>query len=209
MPVYALVVARRDGKLGPGLHESAVDCAANAARPAGAAAQDPAQQDPNKRCLIVPLFNFGRFQMRGLHMENVASALNNVVDRNIIDKTGLTGPYEFDLSWTPDSLQPTTARPTPAAAQAAIVTLSSGDEHVGIDIQARTVRAVRVGGTLIAGGSRNHGPICHRQGARTSVKNARPRRQVRRRRQSPQPYSTSPERKKTTGKKKRSSSPQQ
>ncbi len=37
-------------------------------------------------------------------MANVASALNNVVDRTIVDKTGLTEPYEFDLTWTPDAL---------------------------------------------------------------------------------------------------------
>jgi hypothetical protein len=41
----------------------------------------------------------------------------------------------------------------PAAAQAAIVTLASGDERVGVDIQAHAVRAVHVSGTLIAGGS--------------------------------------------------------
>jgi uncharacterized protein (TIGR03435 family) len=54
--------------------------------------------------VILPLFGQGRFQGRGLHMENIASALNNVVDRAIVDKTELPGPYEFDLSWTPDAL---------------------------------------------------------------------------------------------------------
>jgi uncharacterized protein (TIGR03435 family) len=113
LPIYALTLARRDGQLGPKLHESAVDCGANGRQPLSAT-QDPATQDPSKRCLIVPLFNVGRFQGRGLHMENVASALNNVVDRTIVDKTGLTGPYEFELSWAPDSLQPTAAGPTSA-----------------------------------------------------------------------------------------------
>jgi uncharacterized protein (TIGR03435 family) len=114
LPIYALTLARRDGKFGPNLHESAVDCAANGARPLDANAQDPAQQDPAKRCMLVPLFNLGRFQARGLHMENVASALNNVVDRTIVDKTGLKGAFEFDLSWTPDALQPANAGPTAA-----------------------------------------------------------------------------------------------
>jgi uncharacterized protein (TIGR03435 family) len=104
VPIYALIVARRDGKLGPKLQTSTVDCAANAGRPLAGASQDAAAQDPSKRCLILPLFGQGRFQGRGLHMENIASALTNVVDRAIVDKTGLPGPYEFDLTWTPDAL---------------------------------------------------------------------------------------------------------
>ncbi len=114
LPLYALTLARRDGQLGPKIHESTVDCGANGRQPLSATAQDPATQDPSRRCQIVPLFNFGRFQGRGLHMQNIASALNNVVDRTIVDKTGLTGAYEFELSWAPDSLQATTAGPTAA-----------------------------------------------------------------------------------------------
>jgi uncharacterized protein (TIGR03435 family) len=114
VPIYALVVARRDGKLGPKLQTSEVDCAGNGnGRPLAGAPQGAAAQDPSKRCLILPLFGQGRFQGRGLHMENIASALNNLVDRPIIDKTGLVGPYEFDLTWTPDALlQPGAAAAT-------------------------------------------------------------------------------------------------
>jgi uncharacterized protein (TIGR03435 family) len=114
LPIYALTLANRDGKFGPNLHNSEVDCQANAARPGDAAAQDRAQQDPSKRCMILPLFNFGKFQARGLHMENIASALNNVVDRTIVDKTGLSGGFDLDLTWMPDSLQPVTAGPAGA-----------------------------------------------------------------------------------------------
>jgi uncharacterized protein (TIGR03435 family) len=114
IPIYALVVARRDGKLGPKLQTATVDCAGNGnGRPLAGAPQDAAAQDPSKRCLILPLFGQGRFQGRGLHMENIASALNNLVDRTIVDKTGLPGPYEFDLTWIPDALlQPRAAAAT-------------------------------------------------------------------------------------------------
>ena len=111
VPIYALMLARRDGKLGPNLRESTVDCTANGSRPLASAAQDPAAQDPSKRCMILPLFGQGKFQARGLHMENLASALNNLVDRAIVDKTGLAGPFELELSWTPDALQLTPGAP--------------------------------------------------------------------------------------------------
>jgi uncharacterized protein (TIGR03435 family) len=56
------------------------------------------------------MFARGRFQARGLRMANVANALNNVVGRTVVDKTGLTDTFEFDLSWTPDQLlQPNVA----------------------------------------------------------------------------------------------------
>lgn len=103
VPVYALTLARRDGKLGPNLKVSTTDCQANGARPLDTAPPRGATDGPPP-CLILPLFGQGRFQGRGLRMANVASALNNVVDRTIVDKTGLTEPYEFDLTWTPDAL---------------------------------------------------------------------------------------------------------
>ena len=48
---------------------------------------------------------------------------------------------------------PTFYPASPTAAHAAIVTLTSGDERGGVDIQAHAVHAVRVAGTLIAGSS--------------------------------------------------------
>ncbi len=30
-----------------------------------------------------------------------SQTLSNMLDRNVIDKTGLTGTYDFKLSWTP------------------------------------------------------------------------------------------------------------
>ena len=102
VPVYALILARRDGKLDPNLKVSTTDCQANGARPGYCPA--PRSDGWATAGLILPLFGQGRFQGRGLRMANVASALNNVVDRTIVDKTGLTEPYEFDLTWTPDAL---------------------------------------------------------------------------------------------------------
>lgn len=134
VPIYALRLARRDGKLGPNLRESAVDCVANGSRPLAAAAQDPAQQDPSKRCMILPLFGQGKFQARGLHMENLASALNNLVDRTIVDETGLAGAFELELSWTPDALQPTPGAPGAQADVAGPSLFTALQEQLGLKL---------------------------------------------------------------------------
>ena len=35
-------------------------------------------------------------------MGELASAITSLVHERVIDKTGLTGRYDFDLEWTPD-----------------------------------------------------------------------------------------------------------
>jgi uncharacterized protein (TIGR03435 family) len=39
-------------------------------------------------------------------MAQLARLLTQQVDRNVLDKTGLTGNYDFMLKWTPDPSQP-------------------------------------------------------------------------------------------------------
>jgi uncharacterized protein (TIGR03435 family) len=44
----------------------------------------------------------------GMHpgsMPRLAFILSDLLDRNVLDKTGLSGNYEFDLKWTPDDQQ--------------------------------------------------------------------------------------------------------
>jgi uncharacterized protein (TIGR03435 family) len=40
---------------------------------------------------------------QGLPVEAIAASLANVIRRSVIDKTGLTGQYDFKLEWTPDA----------------------------------------------------------------------------------------------------------
>ena len=101
LPVYALVLARKDGKLGPGMVES---------KEGSCIARDPSK----------PLGPPGRGQppfcgnvLGGASLltataatpDDVAPMLSRIVGRKVIDKTGLTGKYDITLKYTPDENQ--------------------------------------------------------------------------------------------------------
>ncbi len=44
----------------------------------------------------------GRLEGQGTTIDFLISALSGQAGRNIIDKTGLTGRYDFSLNWSPD-----------------------------------------------------------------------------------------------------------
>jgi uncharacterized protein (TIGR03435 family) len=108
-PVYALTVARRDGKLGAGLHASAIDCESIAAKPVDSIAA----QSEYAACL--PQMGLTRLKATGFRMSSLASGLTRILDRSVIDKTGLVGTFDFELSWVPDpTMLPVGAPPPPA-----------------------------------------------------------------------------------------------
>jgi uncharacterized protein (TIGR03435 family) len=119
MPVYALMLARNDGKLGPKLTTSAIDCAALAAAargrgPGGPAPPPPSQPGERPRCgmMIGP----GRLSMGGQPLSQFATSLSNFAGRIVQDRTGLSGPYDLELTWTPEQLpQGGGATPPPGA----------------------------------------------------------------------------------------------
>ena len=47
--------------------------------------------------------NRGRLEGMAAPMEMLGPTLSNVTGRPVIDKTGLTGKYDFVLEWTPDA----------------------------------------------------------------------------------------------------------
>jgi uncharacterized protein (TIGR03435 family) len=104
MPIYALVVARSDGKLGPQLKPSEVDCAAMAAARGRGPMLPPAPGQPGDRPQCGIRIGMGNMAVGGAPISQVANALANFVGRTVVDKTGLTGSYEFTLTWTPDQM---------------------------------------------------------------------------------------------------------
>jgi len=103
LPIYALVVARKDGKLGPELIES---------KEGTCAPYDPKNPPPPPEPGKPPALRCGGMRMspREIYGASVPVAqlvptLARFLGRTVVDKTGLTGKYDITLHWTPDDMQ--------------------------------------------------------------------------------------------------------
>lgn len=97
-PVFVLVIARSDGRIGPNLLPSRVDCeAVNAARRAGREPDGPLPSNGAPPCAITT--NGQVMRMGGLPISELVEFLGEPEGRIVIDKTGLTGGYEFTMRY--------------------------------------------------------------------------------------------------------------
>jgi bla regulator protein blaR1 len=101
MPIYALMKARPDGKLGPGLTPAAVDCAA-LGRGRRGGGPPPAPPQPGQKMECGMMIGPGRLNAGGMPMSNLATNLAPQVGRIVIDRTELTGNYDFELIYAPE-----------------------------------------------------------------------------------------------------------
>jgi uncharacterized protein (TIGR03435 family) len=113
LQVYALILARSDGKLGPGLRPASAECAATiAARgrggpPSGGPGGPGGPEDPEDRMqsgvdrlppqpgqpMPCGMMRFSPGNLRGgAPIAQLATGLSPWVNRIVVDKTGLTGP---------------------------------------------------------------------------------------------------------------------
>jgi uncharacterized protein (TIGR03435 family) len=101
MPIYALVLAKRDGSLGPQLHRSTTDCAAIFAEARARGGTPP--RAPGGGPLCGTNMDAGRMATSAVSIADVARNLSTVAGRNVIDKTGLTGNFDLELKWAPEA----------------------------------------------------------------------------------------------------------
>jgi len=111
MTVSALMMARADGRLGPNLKPSTADCS-NAQEEAQKLAEEIRRNPANAvsamsqvKCGIVPMPTPGangappRLLLRGMGqpISNLVSLVTQFTGRQVVDKTGLAGNYDFEL----------------------------------------------------------------------------------------------------------------
>jgi uncharacterized protein (TIGR03435 family) len=122
LPIYALVVARSDGRLGSKLHPS--PCVAGRT-PNGT----PCGDTPGP----------GLFVGSGVALSILIDAsLSSLVQRTVADRTGLTGTFDIDLHWLPDNppVGPQPDTPPPSPGDPPLVTALQ--EQLGLKLQSTT-----------------------------------------------------------------------
>jgi uncharacterized protein (TIGR03435 family) len=102
-PMYALVLARPDGRLGPGLQRSSVDCIAILKARAAA----PGTSVAGPACDVA--FGPAAFRRDGMPLASLVDALTTRLERPVIDRTGLTGLFDVNLRFRPLGGPPTLA----------------------------------------------------------------------------------------------------
>jgi uncharacterized protein (TIGR03435 family) len=103
LPIYAVTMARPDRKLGPQITPAAFDC--NTLRAAIARGERPTPPPPNgDRPVCGARTAPGRFLVGGYPIADFARNLSGFVGgRPVVDRTGLTGIYDLELTWTPEA----------------------------------------------------------------------------------------------------------
>ena len=85
LPVYELKLARADGRVGPQLVVSAINCSGQPSGP-----PNPECQAFQSRTLI---------RGRGRPIDALATALERMVGQRVLNRAGLTGLYDYSVTW--------------------------------------------------------------------------------------------------------------
>jgi uncharacterized protein (TIGR03435 family) len=131
--IYALVMAHADGKPGPNLVASTLDCAVILAARQRGESPPPV---PTPRDAPPPCTAFGnpaRFRANGIQIGSFAGTLGTIMQETIVDQTGLRGWFDIDLTVSQESAPG--APPDAAAAAAAPSIFTALQEQLGLRLE--------------------------------------------------------------------------
>ena len=135
MDIYELVLARPDGKLGPALKPTTQDCAAMMAAARGGPPPGPAP-GPNSPVVCGMRGLPGRLVAGAMPMAQLASNLSGQVQRIVVDRTGLSGGWDFEITFAPERpLNPPPGVEFPAADPNAPSLFTAMQEQLGLKLQ--------------------------------------------------------------------------
>ena len=135
LDTYELVLARADRKPGPRLRPASGVCDKWNAQLAGGRLGDAAPQQPKQSAGanpcgmtagIRPGTYLRTFSFGGVELSDLATQLRGFVGTSVIDRTGLTGRFDIDLTWADAPLDAQDAGPSLANAL---------DEQLGLKLQ--------------------------------------------------------------------------
>jgi len=131
--ILALMLARNDGKLGKNLVESK-GCIGRG-NAAGKEATSAGAQMP----ICGPQTGgAGRLILIGLPIQQFTALLGTMLGRTVIDKTGLTGSYDIDLTFTPEQPIPAGVNiPGPAADPSGPSIYTAIREQLGLKLESQ------------------------------------------------------------------------
>ena len=138
LPVYLLVLARKDGTLGPQMKKADIDCAALFAAVTAGGKMPERLPNGNLPCGISVRTNQGQGLVtgNGVAMEALARNLVGRVGRIVVDRTGLQGYYDINLTFSPEGPPPPQGAPAgPAPDPASPSLFTAMQEQLGLKLE--------------------------------------------------------------------------
>jgi uncharacterized protein (TIGR03435 family) len=119
--VYELRLLNGDGRPGPGLRHSDVDCEALAAQARQGNSRTRTQAGG---CDLSR--DAGSLAIGGRPLSQLVNTLSTIIGKTVVDQTGMTGNFDVHLAWTPDRTSPPSSF------------LKAVRDQLGLDLVSRT-----------------------------------------------------------------------
>jgi uncharacterized protein (TIGR03435 family) len=134
---YALVRARKDDQLGPQLTRSSLDCSRRDDSVSRSVGDVIRSATPTCTMASAVDANGGILRGGGRTMDDLARNLTGQVRRTVIDRTGMSGTYDFILRWTPENFQSVAPEAGPSRDGTSILTALQ--EQLGLKLEEERV----------------------------------------------------------------------